>query len=304
MVNIDVSGFAGRIRNYLESPERFSQEAVVDTLDLVDPQSRFGKRKGITFGYNTKLVMDLLARAYYLSNGNDKPSFSDRVAHAIQNFATPFPERDNLCYPHFLFHGLVQPNIDDVIAKIESNSRIIHETLNNRDEIMKEHGSVALEGGLQLAMDHGVTDDYFGIAYLLAKDDAILLSSSYGYIAKTSFFVDKTIGDVYVMTIQGRGFDSHNPVRTSHLSEKEKSLEAEREYGRIGNVIGMGPRRFTLQKVMDFGRGNGFRRIRVIKPEEHPMFIERHKGFLANYESVIKKAGIKDDNGCYLERVL
>jgi hypothetical protein len=42
----------------------------------------------------------------------------------------------------------------------------------------------------------------------------------------------------------------------------------------------------------------------VIKPEEHPMFIEKHNGFLGNYEPVIRKAGITEDNGCYLERRL
>ncbi len=52
---------------------------------------------------------------------------------------------------------------------------------------------------------------------------------------------------------------------------------------------------------MDFARENGYRKIKVIKPTEHPMFIENHGGFLGNYESVIKKAGIRQENGCYLE---
>jgi len=34
------------------------------------------------------------------------------------------------------------------------------------------------------------------------------------------------------------------------------------------------------------------------------MFIEGHKGFLASYEPVIRKAGITDNNGCYLEKRL
>ena len=304
MVNIDVTGFAGRVRDYLDSPEGFSQEAVVDTLNVIDPQSRWKERNGITFGHNTELVMYLLGRAFYLSQGNDKTGFSHRVAQAVQKFAEPFADTDNLCYPHFLFHGLVQPNLDDVINKIEGNSRIIHETLDDRRRIISEHGSVKLDGGLQLVMSDGLTDDYFGIAYLLAKQDERLIGSSTGYIAKASFFVDKTNGDVYVMTMQGRRFGSHDPVRAAHPSGKEKRLEAEREYSKIGNVLGMGPRRFILEKVADFGKDNGYKIIKVIKPEEHPMFIEEHKGFLANYEPVIRKAGITEDNGCYLERPL
>ena len=220
----------------------------------------------------------------------------------MQLFARPFPDgQSELCYPHFLLHGLVQPSLESIVAKLNNNSRIIHETLSEEDKLIAKHGRVILDGGIQLAMAHGATDDYFGIAYLLAKDSKKFPSSSSGYVAKASFFVDRTNGDVYVMTLQGKRFSSNDPVRASHPSGEEKKLEAEREYGQIGNVLGMGPRRFILTKVIDFGRNNGFKRIRVIKPEEHPMFIARHKGFLANYEPVIRKAGITEDNGCYLE---
>ncbi len=304
MVNINVTGFADRLRDYLDFPETFSQEAVVDTLNLVDPESSFGGRKGITFGHNTELVMYLLGRAFYLSPGDDKLDFSHNVAQAVQNFAEPFPDTDNLCYPHFLFHGLVQPNIDGVIEKIESNSRIIHETLDNRRRIMAEHGITRLDDGLQLIMAHGLTDDYFGVAYLLAKQDKTLISSATGYITKASFFVDETNNDIYVMTLQGRRFGSNDPVRAIHPSGKAKRLEAEREYSRIGNVLGRGPRRFILEQVANFGKDNGYKKIKVIKPQEHPMFIEEHNGFLANYEPVIRKAGITEDNGCYLEKAL
>ncbi len=302
MVKIAVSRFADKIKEYLLSPEKFRQEAVVDTLNVIDPQSKWGERKGITFGYNTGLVMQLLARAYHsLSNGCDTAEFSVQVAQAVQNFAEPFSNQDNLCYPHFLFHGLVQQNLDGIVEKLECNSRIIHETFGDRNRIMDEHGYVSIDDGLTLAMSNGATDDFFGIAYLLARKNNLLLSSACGYVAKASFFVDITNKDIYVMTLQGRRFDSSDLVN-SHSSREEEKLEAEREYSRIGNVLGMSPRRFILEKVMDFGRENGFTRIKVIKPEEHPMFIERHKGFLANYEPVIRKAGITEENGCYLEK--
>jgi len=45
-------------------------------------------------------------------------------------------------------------------------------------------------------------------------------------------------------------------------------------------------------------------KIKVVKPQHHPMFIERHKGFVGKYEPAIRQAGIQTENGCYLEAVL
>ncbi len=302
MVNINTTSFAQKIQEYLEAPATFNQEAIVDTLNLIDPLSKWKKRKGITFGYNTQLVMQLLARAYVLLTDKiDSHHFSEEVAKAVQDFAQPFPSHDNLCYPHFLFHGLVQPTLDEVVERLNNNARIIHETLRSKDKIMKEHKSQSLDGNLQLSMSNGCTDDYFGIAYLLAKQDIILLSSANGYIAKASFFVDETNKEIYVITLQGRRFGSNDPVRQAHPSGQERRIKSEQEYSKFGNILGMSPRRFILASVMDFGRENRFERIRVIKPQEHPMFIEMHEGFYGNYEPVIKKAGINQENGCYLE---
>ncbi len=303
MILIDSAAFAKRIEEYLHNQESFNQEAIVDTLNLVNPISKFKERMGITFGYNTELVMKLLGRSYSsVSRETSAHHFSERVAQAVQHFADPFPKQDNLCYPHFLFHGLIQPNLDDVVGKIESNSRIIHETLQEKDKMMALHGRVTIDGGFQLTMDNGLTDDYFGIAYLLARDNVKLLNSACGYIAKASFFLDRTNNDIYILTIQGRRYESLGSETLK--DEAERKSHGEKEFARIGNILRMSPRRFILMKLKDFGRENRFKHINVIKPEEHPMFIENHEGFWGNYEPVVRKAGITMEVDCYLKTKL
>ena len=318
MVSIDVSEFANKVQEYhinTDRPESWFFPQLPDDLFDGTVESclriHFEKgaewrpwpsRTGIRFGHNTRLVMQLLERAYQELTV-DVEDYSQAVAEAMQNFARPFSEDDdNLCYPHFLLHGIVQPTLEGVVDRINTNSRIIHETLELREEIIRSYGRIILEGDLQLAMSSGCTDDYFGIAYLFAMQDAILLSSATSYLTKASFFVDQTEGEVYVITLQGRRFGPHDPIRAA--SGQEKRLANEREYSRIGNIIGMGPRRFVLTKLKELSEELGYKRIRVVRPEEHPMFIEKHEGFKGNYENVIRKAGITEENGCYLESVL
>ncbi len=301
MVVINETGFAEKIEEYLKSPEKFNQEAVVDTLDPIDQQSKWNKRKGITFGHNTKLVMQLLARSYSsLPKETDQSYFSQEVAKAVQHFAHPFPNQDNLCYPHFLFHGLVKPSLEDVVDKLRNNSRIIHETLKEKEKIITRHKTEKVTENLQLLMSNGLTDDYFGIAYLLVKQDSPLVSSASGYVAKASFFIDRTENEIYVITLQGRRYESLG----DHSKKEERVKEGEREYSKIGNILGMSPRRFILTKLMEYGRENGFTRIKVIGPEEHPMAIENHNGFFGSYEAVVRKAGINKEVECYLKAEL
>jgi len=301
MVKIDRDNFAKKVEDYLTSPDGFDKDSIIDTLNIVDPSSQWKERRGITFGYNTKLMMQLIARSYsYVQMQVTVDDFSEEIAKIVAEFAQPFPNHENLCYPHFLFHGLAEPTLDRVVDRLRNNVRIIHETLGSKKKIIKDYQNKTLCDKLKVSMSNGCTDDYFGIAYLLAKQESHPTSVT-GYIAKASFFVDETKREIYVITLQGRRFGSNDPVRAAHPSGQERKKEAEQEYARIGNILGMSPRRFILTQVMDFGKHNGFQKIKVIKPQEHPMSIERHDGFYGNYESVVRKAGINEENGCHLE---
>jgi len=63
----------------------------------------------------------------------------------------------------------------------------------------------------------------------------------------------------------------------------------------------MDPRTYILKTISEIGRRESYKKIRVIKPMEHPMFIDCHEGFKARYEPVIMQAGITAVYGCYLE---
>ncbi|MBU1111285.1 MAG: hypothetical protein KJ896_00775 [Nanoarchaeota archaeon] len=315
MVKINTQRFADKVEEYLidsNKPEEWfklnewtaNDSSVSGTLCLKSGTGILNRESiGIRFGYNTLLVMQLFRRAYeHLEESVSPKEYANATAQAMERFAEPFPEDANeLCYPHFLLHGLIQPSLEDVVQRFDTNSRIIHETNDSWRNIIKEFGSVDTEGNTKLELVMGVTDDYFGIACLLAKRDERHVSSANGYIAKVSFFLDGAERDIYVMTIQGKRFGYHDPIRANSEQGKQMKLENERKYSRLGNELGMSPRRFVLNKVMQWGREHDYRRIRVIHPSEHGMNIEGHKGFLGNYEPVILKAGIAERNGCYLE---
>ncbi|MBI5391296.1 hypothetical protein HZB02_07460 [Candidatus Woesearchaeota archaeon] len=300
MVSIDRPGFAKKVEEYLITPERFNQEGVEHTLNLLDLESLWAERKGIRFGYNTELMLRLLSRAYAaLEEPVDSHTFAENVAESVEHFAAPFSTQDNLCYPHFLFHGIAQPTLEGITARIEKNSRIIHEMGETNRETMDRYGTAMIQEDLQLTMNTGLTDDYFGIALLLlTKRGESSISSATGYIAKCGFFTDAKEKEMYVMTIQARRFGEIDPHR------KENQRDGQREYNRISIALGMGPRTFVLMELMKYAREKGFQRIKVITPEEHPMSIEGHKGFQGSYRPIILKAGITEENGCYLEKNL
>ncbi|RJQ15877.1 hypothetical protein C4573_07030 [Candidatus Woesearchaeota archaeon] len=302
MVAINIAGFAEKVKEYLECPEQFSEDTITSTLDLIDPNSAWESRIGIKFAY-TEAMMMAIARAYSCLQNCQPSAFGSAIADAVQQFAQPFPEQDNLCYPHFLFHGIAQPTLEGIVKKISKNSRIIHETLECRKEVIASYGVQTVHNAFKLSMSDGMTDDYFGIAYLFSKQEQTPNSAT-GYIAKCSFFLDETNKDIYVITVQGRRFGYRDPVRAADPIGEKKRLDAEREYSGIGNILGMSPRRFVLMGLANYGKAEGYRRIRVIKPEEHLMFIEGHNGFLGNYAPVIRNAGITTDTECYLEKHL
>ena len=310
MVSINSDALTNLFERYLISPEivlsRMGniwgfKRCMDETLLSTDSSVTYPDRPAITFGHNSLLVANVLLHAYRrLTEEVSTNKFASEMADAICNFAQQFPHGE-LCYPHFLLHGVAKPTLEGVVSKIDSNSRIIRETREIRDKTIQLQGYKDIGHGLKLVMANGCTDDFFGIAYLLARKDEISVSSAVGYVAKTSFFLDRTKRDVYVVTIQGRRFGSHDPVRKTHPSEVEKRKAKERIYSRIGNIFGMNPRRYVLTQVMEFGRQRGYARIRVIKPKEHLFAFENHKGFHGNYEPLVRKAGINTESEVYLE---
>lgn len=285
MVQINVSGFANKIKEYLEMPSKFSEKDVESTLMLDYFEVLGSNKKGIRFGYNTRLMMDLFSRAYKgLPVSVDAHSFSQSIASAVDCFARPFPEGDNLCYPHFIFHGLLQPSLEKIVTKIQTNARVIHETQACKTSVKKEYDISEVSEELRLSLVNGNTDDMFGISLQLWR------LKDFFPLAKCGFFLDMSEKDIYVLNVQGKKF------RKGELTEEE--------YGRIGNILGMSPRRFVLENLCKYGRNHSFKRIRIVHPTEHPMFIEHHEGFNASYESTIIRARIDKKNDCYLETTL
>lgn len=245
--------------------------------------------------------MQLFERAYQaLEDGTEIENFADSVAKAMARFAEPFPDdENNMCYPHFLLHGIARPTLDEVVARVDTSSRIIQETLAQRDHIKARYRRRDVPNDKRgITAGNGGVEDYFGM--ILTMHDWNGEISRSPFLAQTSFFVDTSNSDVYVMSLQGPklGTGEETPEATADLKER-KAL-----YDQLGNRIGMSPRRFMLAELQRFATEEGYRRIRVIHPHQHPMFIESHKGFMASYERVIRKAGITTENECYLERKL
>ncbi len=319
MAKINVHEFAACIGRYIISStnEQHQKNAVILANQALSTPYQ---KEGICFCHNTELAMLLLKRAYdSLPNKPSDGEFSERVAQAMQEFAEPFPSGEyNLCYPHFLLHGLELENLEGVVSRISNNSRIIHETLAVRPAVAHEYDvkefvpvkgvemavdsknpAYYVEGfntGLKTAISYGLCEDFFGITLALGKLCCGYPNGS-NHIVKVSFFLDTTNKDIYVITIQGKKFDEGTKVEV--IREKNEKF-----WGMLTTRLGTSPRTFLLRKLKDWGKQNGYERIKVIRAKDHPLTIEQHKGFLANYEPAVLKAGIDQENGCYLEAKL
>ncbi len=201
--------------------------------------------------------------------------FAWHVAKALQEFS---PSRD-LSYPPFLLHGLTQPALEGFLEKIAQNSRILRETLAVEESITCEP-EIILDS---LSLEMKYKD---GLVYALEKDTSV--------IAFAEVFLDTTLRDLYVFTLQEKGMFTNG---------EEKSM-ALREYNTVGNKLGMSPRRFILARLLNFAQEREYKRLRVVRPEGHPLFLGRYNGFFEHYTSAIKKAGVVDGRGCYLEKRL
>jgi len=106
MVQINQGEFASKIVEFHRNPDRFGDKAkeIADTLVELYEEDPYHHQamKGIRFRHNTKLAMILLDRAYNgLSRKVPIETYAKAIAQTMQDFATPFPEKENLAYPHF-----------------------------------------------------------------------------------------------------------------------------------------------------------------------------------------------------------
>jgi hypothetical protein len=307
MTRIRQQAFSQKIIDYLNNPESFNQQKFDSSLYReITPAVNSGNVnsatqsvkviQGLCFSDHIEVVMLLLGRAFRsLRDSTSIEDFSRAVSKALQTYAEPIADGDSACfpYPYFLMHGLEKPTVEKVVLQLEDNGRIIHETLAARAHFIKKYGSsVNLDNGLKMLMEEGATEDTSGICCYLARvSEQNPHGTDCSYIAKASFFLDTRDREVIVITLQGQRLQKGNRERS-------------RDFARLGNKLHMDPRAYTLKIVSQIGIEDNYRKIKVIKPREHPMFHDNHHGFMARYEPVIREAGINTDNGCYLERCL
>ena len=308
MTKIRKRAFANRIVEYLADHDSFCEMkfdaslfSVVKELRAVGVENGGGFRQveliqGLRFGEHIELVMLLLDDAFLgLRDRTTVKAYAKAMAGAMQSFAEPIANGDRTCFPDptFLLHGLRRTVLADIVSRFENNGRIIHETLARRDAFLNTHGrAVNLGHGIKMLMEEGAAEDCFGVCgYLVREDEENPHGTDLSYIAKASFFLDASKGELFVITLQGQRVLP---------SQKDRS----RDFARLAARLQMDPRAFVLRKVCEVGQGEGYRRVRVIRPAQHPMFLDRHHGFMARYEPIIRQAGIGEENGCYLEASL
>lgn len=110
------------------------------------------------------------------------PSRPNSSAHRLpapsKHLHTDLPNQKNhVRYPHFLLHGIEQNTLKAVVAKIEDNSKIIHET---RAQATAHYGHLALPHELALGITGCDTEDYFGICHFLHRRDTHAAPSRHG----------------------------------------------------------------------------------------------------------------------------
>ena len=308
MTTIRQKAFSHRIEEYLHNTESFDEQRFDTSLYQIVKQNRNLKTsagatektvkviRGLSFSDHIGLVMILIDRAYRsLRDQTSIKTFAAAIAKALQTYAEPIADGDYACfpYPYFLLHGLEKPTTEGVVRQLEENSRVIHETLAVRPQFIKKYGGpVYLKQYTKMLMEEGAAEDTSGICcYLTRANEMQPHGTDSSYIAKVSFFLDTLKREIIVITIQGQRIQPGNKTRS-------------RDFARLAHKLCLDPRSYVLQKICEIGRRESYQKIRVIKPLEHPMYIDSHDGFKARYEPVIRQAGITTECGCYLERNL
>lgn len=308
-IKINESAFASELKSYFNT-HQFDSTKVDSTLRTCIAQCKQSKYSGVDhacnglrFGYTGELMLLLIERAFNeLEHKVRIDEYCAGIARSMQHFANGFKEKDaDLCYSHFLMHAINQSLLEKVINKIENNARIIHETQAELPNFISSlNPPVQMSHDLKLGFDRGQTDDYFGICNYMYDESLKYASGCSDYIAKFSIFLDVTNKIVYGFTVQGRMVEKKKMPNGQYEKDKEKG----RDFLRLTAKIGMDPRAFVIKTVADIAHAKGYSKIKILKPEHHPMFIERHAGFTGKYLPIIKQAGIQKENGYYLERDL
>jgi hypothetical protein len=303
MATINEAGFARELDAFLADPSTYSYEAMTLTLcpglipqmyGVLPPRlahlATEDQRGGLSFDYSVKLALSLLHRAHERLPETQRGGFAQRAAHAIAGFAAPFPDDIIPASPYFLLHGIAQPTLDGAVAKVEDNARIIHETLEQRDGFRSRQGKRELAHGLELRFDNGyATDDSFGIAALLYRQGDEGVTAYEGYLAKLPFFIDPTKGEAVAMSVQG---------------EISPGAVVSRSYEAASSALDMSPRTFLVMQTQEALKREGYGTMKVLLPEEHPMVIERHRGFSGKYLPPFERAGLREREGPYLTCIL
>ncbi len=308
MTKIRVRAFANRIEEFLADPACYEEKRFDSSLFTVEKKrstrvSRYGavtrvekELHGICFGAHMELVMILLAHAYRgLSDKTTVAQYARAMAAAMQTFAEPIAVGDCAAFPDpcFLLHGINLTTLGAVTERLVHNGRIIHETLARRDALIRKYGARLLgEHGLRMLVEEGAAEDCLGLCcYITRADEANPHGTDKSYIAKVSFFLDHRNKEIYVITVQGQRVVAGDRGRS-------------RAYARLAAALAMDPRAFVLRKVCQFGKAEGYLKVKVIRSAHHPLFLDNHVGFLARYEPIIRQAAIVEENGCYLQALL
>lgn len=308
MTTIRQKAFSHRIEEYLHNTKSFDEHRFDSSLYQVVKQNSNQKTsanesaqavkviRGLSFSDHIGLVMILIDRAYRsLRDQTGVKAFAKAIAKALQTYAEPITDGGYACFPYpcFLLHGLEKSTTAEVVRQLEENGRVIHETLAIRNQFIRKYGGpVYLKQHTKMLMEEGAAEDTSGICCYLAKETEKQPHGTDGsYIAKVSFFLDTRNKEIIVITIQGQRIQQGNKARS-------------RDFARLAHKLQMDPRTYILKNICEIGRRETYQKISVIKPMNHPMFIDNHDGFKARYEPVIRQAGITTECGCYLQKNL
>lgn len=245
-------------------------------------------RKGLHFGHNIDLILVAVRKSFLtLQQACELSEFLGVVCNLLQEFAgLKHFEPNELCYPHFLLHGIYnQRTLSHVENRIRNNIRIIDETLTaKKDWSLGSSISYSMHLPIHIRIVDGTCDDFFGISYDL------YLNGDYKRIAKVSVFVDPSNKMAYVATFQG----PH--IRAEDVREQDNIDRLHH----LTTWLAADPRTYLLNFIKKELASKDYERLYAIKPTEHLYLLEGHQGFTARYLPALWKSGLVLDEDCYV----